>query len=536
MAGTDRRGDVVSLVLPHVGALAATLLFWGWACWICAGDWRFNPQYSYGWFVPLLCIYFLFENLKNTRFSSVATVPCEWCWRSVLAWVGFGFTFVFLTEMARQEKPELRPIMWVIALAAVGLTLYAARKTGGVALFKKVFFPSVFFLVAVPWPLVVEEPATKSLMPLVAAFTQETLHFMGVPSVAQGEIITLRGGMVGVSEACSGLRSLQAALMVALATGEGFVLGRMQRVALVCLGLVLAFIGNCARSLFLCLYAESNGVQAIGDVHDGSGLAVLWAVTALIGLAAWLFSRQQNTTAASAVESGSSLEIKLRPMPQLVFFVAAGLAGWVLCHLLYWIYERDARPQQHPYFACKAVTDSKAEKKPVPPEVWANLRPTAGYYLHYDAPSLRGGKAKIFHFYWRPTARNRVAFVHRPDVCMSGGGWSLRGEPEVRTIPVSGVPVEWYFYRFERNGVRVLQLWGVWRDGRLVNVEEPLRLLSSPADLASYLASARRRFGVEVVGVFLPYGIDEPQLDFVSTLINNIYRYERTENNVQTQP
>ena len=31
---------------------------WGWTIWACAEHWRGNPNYSYGWAVPLLAFCF----------------------------------------------------------------------------------------------------------------------------------------------------------------------------------------------------------------------------------------------------------------------------------------------------------------------------------------------------------------------------------------------------------------------------------------------------------------------------------------------
>src|SRR5258708_3331714 len=48
----------------------------------------------------------------------------------------------------------------------------------------------------------------------------ETLARLGLPSVLHGNIIEVSRGMVGIDDACSGIRSFQATLMIALFFGE----------------------------------------------------------------------------------------------------------------------------------------------------------------------------------------------------------------------------------------------------------------------------------------------------------------------------
>ncbi|PYL79456.1 MAG: hypothetical protein DMF27_00830, partial [Verrucomicrobia bacterium] len=39
---------------PHRGCWALLVAAWTWAIWSCAEYWRGNPNYSYGWIVPVL--------------------------------------------------------------------------------------------------------------------------------------------------------------------------------------------------------------------------------------------------------------------------------------------------------------------------------------------------------------------------------------------------------------------------------------------------------------------------------------------------
>src|SRR5207249_8894923 len=80
--------------------------------------------------------------------------------------------------------------------------------------------PVLFFLTAVPWVTAIEAPIIEGLMRAVAAIAAETLALFGIPVEAEGNLLRLPFGLVGVNEACSGVRSLQTSIMIGLLFGE----------------------------------------------------------------------------------------------------------------------------------------------------------------------------------------------------------------------------------------------------------------------------------------------------------------------------
>jgi len=75
-------------------------------------------------------------------------------------------------------------------------------------------------------------------------------------------------------EACSGLRSLQTALMVGAAAGELARLRTGSRLALLLIAFVLALAGNQVRVLMLVMAGISGGNTAVSQIHDAAGYVV----------------------------------------------------------------------------------------------------------------------------------------------------------------------------------------------------------------------------------------------------------------------
>ena len=83
-----------------------------------------------------------------------------------------------------------------------------------------------------------------------AVIAVEVLNIGGFAAVRHGNLIEVATGVVGVEEACSGVRGLQTSLMVSLVLGE---LGRLsvaRRFILVFAGAFIALLLNLMRAVF----------------------------------------------------------------------------------------------------------------------------------------------------------------------------------------------------------------------------------------------------------------------------------------------
>ena len=140
---------------------------------------------------------------------------------------------------------------------------------------------------AVPWPSVIEGPVIQGLMRANTGVTVELLGVIGVPAIQHGNVIEVATGRVGIDDACSGIRSLQATLMLAMFFGELYALGARRRALCVFAGFALAFVFNVGRTLLLTWVASAKGVGAVASWHDPAG------VTILVGcfLSLWLIAR-----------------------------------------------------------------------------------------------------------------------------------------------------------------------------------------------------------------------------------------------------
>jgi exosortase len=277
-------------------------------------EWSLNPQYSYGTLVPILAILLLTRRWPDRPAPSAPAASGRIA--AVLCVASAGLFLAALQPLILSNA-DWRLVPALAAMAGVTLTLCFIYFLGGLPWLKHFAFPVLFFLVAVPWPRPQENAIMSWLMMHNTGLCVEALHWLGYPAEQRGNLIAIPGSLLGVEEACSGIRSLQSNIMIALAVGEFFRLTVPRRVFLFLIGLAAALGGNAIRSLTLSVAACKSGSEAVDQIHDGTGLGVLVVSSAAVLLAGKLLSRTGTKVpepGAGSREQGASAASDLRSL------------------------------------------------------------------------------------------------------------------------------------------------------------------------------------------------------------------------------
>ena len=166
-------------------------------------------------------------------------------------------------------------LAWLHAAAVVTLTLLLIWYAGGERWLRHFAFPVAFIFVAAPWPTLVETPVIQGLMRIVAVCAAETAMLLGVPAQVEGNLIRVSTGLVGVNEACSGIRSLQTSLMIGLLFGPLKQLSVLRRVALVVGAVGIALFANFLRAVFLVTVAATKNISEVTRWHNIAGYTIV---------------------------------------------------------------------------------------------------------------------------------------------------------------------------------------------------------------------------------------------------------------------
>src|SRR5882724_2359401 len=309
--------------------LAASVVFFA-LLWLglwrqLSGEWSVNDQYSYGWFVPFFAIILFWlrlegrpkpESGKRKAESGQGTDNREQITenrktRGLAIVLGMSaLLLLFPIRLFEIGNPDWRPLSWLHAICVVTITLAFLWSVGGVSWLPHFAFPVAFTLIAVPWVSPLEEPIVQGLMRVVAAISSELVALFGIPAQLEGNLIRVPNGLVGVNEACSGVRSLQTSLMIGLLFGELKRLSIFRRVMLVFAAAAIAFFGNCARAFFLVWIAATRNMATANSWHDFAGYGIVLLVFIGSLLAAAMLGRDKVRIKKAEVENQSADQLK----------------------------------------------------------------------------------------------------------------------------------------------------------------------------------------------------------------------------------
>ncbi len=409
-------------------------------------EWSLNEQYNYGWAVPFLSA-FLFYLRWPSRPAAEPLQP-----RGRLRAASWGILALLLpVRLVEEANPDWRLLSWTIALLVVGYWCIALARPGGGGWVRHFAFPVCFPLVSVPWLVQLENAVVQSLTGAVAYVAVEIASWVGIGAYQLGNVIQLPNGIVGVDEACSGVKTLQAAIMVALFLGELLRLSGSRRLVLLLLGAGWVFACNVARATTLVLVAATRGLDALKDWHDGIGTAVLVLGMAGLVAIAWLLGRSDDAASSAPPETASGGTVRMSgsiaQTTAAIAWLALIFAGTEL-----WYRGHEQRLVARPEWHTRWPTEQTAVREmPIADETQAILR-----YNHASSAAWEDPRGVIwwtFFARWEPqqTALQLVR-SHSPEICLPAAGRNFRGELPPIVLETGAAPLRFRVYEFEQGG------------------------------------------------------------------------------------
>jgi exosortase len=263
--------------------LSPSWLGFAWLATKASWFWSHDPELQFGWAVLGLCLY-LFARAWAAR------PPVRLVWNAGNMVTGLlGCVLLFMTQLYQAAyglTPASMSGLGLGFLLVVGSNLSFIWGWPGLRQFG---FAFGFLLVALPIPSLISGPVVGALQNNLAAIDVEVLNLVGIPAMQTGHLIAIAAGTVGIDEACSGIRSLHACLMISLFLGQFNQFGLGKRFGLVIAGFGLAVFFNLIRTFVLVCIVNHSGLGALGKWHDLTGTGLLVACfMSLWGLGLWL--------------------------------------------------------------------------------------------------------------------------------------------------------------------------------------------------------------------------------------------------------
>lgn len=439
------------------------LAVWSPLLWRLSQMWRSETEQMFGFGVPVLVAWLLWQRRSEWLLPKTAAHGA-----TGVAFAGAGG--LGLAVLVLEANPLWPTAAWLAVVSAITLTLGTIARGHGWRGARASAPVWLLMLTALKWPALVYVPVMQTMMQINAGIAAELVNLAGTPAVVQGNVIEVAAGRVGVDEACSGLRSLQTVIMMALFLGELERLRLTRRLALVAGAILAALLVNIARTTALTWMFANRGPDVEARWHDPVGVTALVVTLALVWLWAERLLRTESVRVSVPAESRWYAPAGIPLMQALIGVVLAeaGTQAWYRAHE-YGISE------QRLVWSLEPPAGSGWVGVAVPPRTAEVLDyESADSFAHeLDSPSRQ---LLTFAFRWSgDLAKIGMPEAHNPLVCLPSVGAVQEAELPGALVRVDGVDVPFRFVRF-RQGAKLQHVWFcLWgtRSGRADGVRLP---------------------------------------------------------------
>jgi len=276
--------------LVIVCALAAVVLWlYGGVVSSLVRQWASDDNYSHGFFVVPLALFFAWERRDALRKAPLRP--------SVAGLLLLGVSLLIFVAGRLGAELFLTRVSLIGVVGGILLFVWGRDQFG------ILFFPLAFLILMIPLPAIIFNQIAFPLQLVASRAGEAALNVAGIPVLREGNVLQLPTRPIEVAEACSGIRSLVSLLTLAIVLGY-FTERRLAKRVLIALSAVpIAILANAARVAGTGLASELvSPAAAEGFFHTFSGWLVF--VVAFAGLLAVqrIISRGDRALAAVPIQ------------------------------------------------------------------------------------------------------------------------------------------------------------------------------------------------------------------------------------------
>ncbi|MGE4293816.1 MAG: VPLPA-CTERM-specific exosortase XrtD [Desulfovibrio sp.] len=444
--------DYRPLVAALVFWLACAAVLFGPHVSGLLGRWDAEDN-SYCYLVPLVFAYMVYQG----RAAYFPVCPRGRVSASLLISMFLGFSF--LAGLLGSLETLVYGAIW---LAVVGLVA-AFRSWAGV---RRLWFPLLILLFAVPLPPFINRLLTFRLRLLSTGLSVRLLELLGIPAFADGNIIDMGVTKLQVVDACSGLRYLMPSLLMGLLLGWFFHTRAWKRITLTVLSVPVTIVANAFRiAMTGVLVAFVSPEFGQGFLHDFSGWLVYMVSILLLGLASWLLKRVRPAPPAAEPEQ-RKCHLEPRVWPRIV---AMGLIMLLTAGVGHLLLHTQAAPQRETFEGFPLRLGDWQGKRfylsqEILDELWADDYVTGNFHNEATGNVLH----LLVSYYERQTTEHTA---HAPTSCLLGGGWDLAAKREIPPAPENGRGFPVVQLQLQKPGLVVLSNFWFQQRGRIITSE-----------------------------------------------------------------
>lgn len=196
-------------------------------------QWGSDDNYSHGFFVVPLAVYFAWERREAIRRAPMRP--------------GAGGALLLAFSLVVWMAGLLGAELFLTRISLVGVVAGLVWFVWGRAHLRLLAFPIAFLLLMIPLPALIFNQIAFPLQLLASRVGETAIAAAGIPVLREGNVLQLPSRTLEVAEACSGIRSLVSLVMLAIVLGYFTERRTIGRVLIACAAVPIAIIANAIR-------------------------------------------------------------------------------------------------------------------------------------------------------------------------------------------------------------------------------------------------------------------------------------------------
>ncbi len=446
------------------GYLIALAALWGGFILEQRYHWGWDSYYNFGWAVPVVAIVLLYLRWKDSPPPAPVTPRLR---RLLVGGISLGLLLLLPLRLLNDVNVFWRVPFLLQSWLLVAISWASIALLGGRSWLRHYWFPIIFLLTMVPWPYRIEVQVIQGLTHFVTEAAVGLLNVLGYPAEVRGNTIVVGEHWLGVDQACSGIRSLQALSMVALWLGEYFRLYPVGRVVVVLGAVGLTAVFNLIRASGLTIATVHGGQEAYEKWHDPLGIVTfITSVVLLYFLCEWFGGHEKPRVARQdafpAMARWQAPRRLAAVMTAFAILTPLGAESWFR-----W---RESLTSPSAEWTLKLDhQDDRLDELEMPEQVRSVLNFNYGVRAGYEIGMSESMELYFYGYTGEDKMQSVSSYGHRPDICMTASGAREIGEERPLRVEIGAdLVLDFRHFRFENNRrsedspIPIQVFWLVW--------------------------------------------------------------------------
>jgi exosortase D (VPLPA-CTERM-specific) len=377
--------------------------------------WTHEEEYGYGYLVAALVPFLLW---RRWHFIKVASSATRW---PGLALVVLGQSCTVLGALG--ESYFVIQIAFVLSLLGIALVIFG---TGAI----RELMPLMFLLLlTIPLPYTLQAIITIKLQLLSTDLGVAAMHLIGIPVIAEGNVIDLGIYKLQVAEACSGLRYLLPLTCISFILAYLYKAPLWKKAIVVASAAPITILINSFRIVVVAVLVDSFGIKmADGFIHQFEGWIIFLFGALLLGFEIivlerfrWSKVEIESILDRPAISEHMIEPIKITGVAIITVLVCVGALGAI--NSITSAYESTPAPIREKFAEFPREIDGWTGREGQLEQAIVDTLKATDYYVGDFVQAPNRSPVDLFVAYYDSLSKG--AAIHSPRVCLPGSGWEF---------------------------------------------------------------------------------------------------------------